>query len=262
MRQTRYSITVPGLVKPRLAAVASDVHDEARYGQRALEALAESSPDLILIPGDLTEDIRDPSRYGFAFARACAAIAPTYVSLGNHEIGGCHSSRPNPASLHVEADAVERYRERLAGDGVCLLTNEWVLRDELVIGGLSSGLARDAEGTLRESGPDLAFAGKMASLPGVKILLCHQPEYYMQDLFRYALDVTVAGHAHGGQIRLFGRGLYSPGQGLFPKWTRGLFRKGGEGCLAVSAGVSNNTSIPRLFNPTEIMLLQLCVPET
>ena len=67
----------------------------------------------------------------------------------------------------------------------------------------------------------------------------------------------MAGHAHGGQWRFFGRGIYAPGQGLFPKYTSGLYREGGE-ILAVSRGMTNSVRwIPRFFDPCEILVLAL-----
>ena len=64
-------------------------------------------------------------------------------------------------------------------------------------------------------------------------------------------SLVLSGHAHGGQVRLFGRGLYAPGQGLLPRYTEGVhFRR-----LAVSRGLSNTQLVPRLFNPPEIVYL-------
>ena len=66
-------------------------------------------------------------------------------------------------------------------------------------------------------------------------------------------------YAHGGQMRFFGQGLYAPGQGLFPKYTKGRY-DGNNGCMIVSAGMSNTYRIPRLFNPPEIVWVDV-VPE-
>lgn len=63
----------------------------------------------------------------------------------------------------------------------------------------------------------------------------------------------LSGHAHGGQIRILGRGVFSPGQGLFPKYTKGIY----EGRLVVSAGCSNTASIPRWGNPCEVVAIRL-----
>lgn len=60
-----------------------------------------------------------------------------------------------------------------------------------------------------------------------------------------------------GQIRLFGKGLYAPGQRFFPEFTKGVWM-GKNGWLVVSAGLANTSSmVPRLFNPTEIVYVEL-----
>ena len=66
------------------------------------------------------------------------------------------------------------------------------------------------------------------------------------------MDLIVCGHAHGGQWRLFGRGIYAPGQGLFPRYTSGLH----GGVCVISRGLSGCTRIPRIFNPPEIPLIE------
>ena len=69
----------------------------------------------------------------------------------------------------------------------------------------------------------------------------------------YGLDLTVAGHAHGGQWRWRGQGLFAPGQGLFPKLTDGLY----EERLLVSRGLSNPCGIPRFGNPPQLVTVTL-----
>jgi predicted MPP superfamily phosphohydrolase len=60
----------------------------------------------------------------------------------------------------------------------------------------------------------------------------------------------LSGHAHGGQWRIFGRGVFAPHQGLFPKYTSGLH----DEKLLISRGASNNVPlIPRFFNPREVL---------
>ncbi|MBQ3816071.1 MAG: metallophosphoesterase, partial [Clostridia bacterium] len=61
-------------------------------------------------------------------------------------------------------------------------------------------------------------------MPGFHILLCHHPEYWEPLVHGRRIELTVSGHAHGGQWRIFGRGVYAPGQGLFPRYTSGLYR--------------------------------------
>ena len=83
--------------------------------------------------------------------------------------------------------------------------------------------------------------------------MSHHPEYYDKYLYVYDndIDLVLSGHCHGGQIRLFGRGLFAPDQGILPKLTKGVYKK-----MIISAGLSNTAKpIPRLFNPTEIVYI-------
>ena len=90
--------------------------------------------------------------------------------------------------------------------------------------------------------------------PGYHLLLCHHPEYFDRYLRDYPIDLTVSGHAHGGQWRVFGRGVYAPDQGLFPKYTSGLH----EDRLVISRGVANTVPFaPRLFNPCEVVTVEV-----
>ena len=93
-------------------------------------------------------------------------------------------------------------------------------------------------------------------LPGVKVLMCHKPEHYIKYLRSRTMDLVVAGHAHGGQFRAFGRGLYAPGQGIFPRYTSGLYDLDGAK-LAVCRGLGNHAFVPRINNPPHMMLLIL-----
>lgn len=48
------------------------------------------------------------------------------------------------------------------------------------------------------------------------------------------IDLVLSGHAHGGQIRLFGQGLFAPGQGILPKYTSGVHEN-----MIISKGLAN-----------------------
>lgn len=197
------------------------------------------------------------------FLSACAAIAPTLLSLGNHE-------------WMVD----EKDLAAITATGVTVLDNRWIERDGLVIGGLTSGYVTDYRRFRAESGnsdryprqesisgiggalhamdhkPNMEWLVNFCSTPGYHILLSHHPEYY--PIIPASVDLILSGHAHGGQIRMYNPfkrewfGLWSPGQGWWPKWTRGVY----EGRLVVSAGLSNTTWIPRIGNPTEIVYIE------
>ncbi|SQC69889.1 Uncharacterised protein [Listeria fleischmannii subsp. fleischmannii] len=51
-------------------------------------------------------------------------------------------------------------------------------------------------------------------------------------------------------------GLFSPGQGLFPKLTAGSHQSNGK-AMIVSRGLGNTTLVPRVFNRPEIVRICL-----
>ena len=223
-------------------AVAADLH--ARDGQIAAKQLADIRPDIICVPGDIMQStdrfsVRECfNKNGLEFLQKCRDIAPVYYSIGNHERG------MTPENRSILADA-----------GITLLDNTWVPFRSLKIGGLSSGYGSDIPKQRNTPPPDTSFVRKFALQDGFKLLLCHHPEYWPEYIRDTDIDLTLSGHAHGGQwqIPFTNQGIYAPGQHLFPKYTSGVY----ENRLAVSRGMANTVCIPRFFNPCELLILEL-----
>ena len=97
---------------------------------------------------------------------------------------------------------------------------------------------------------ETAWLKEYSSAPGYHILLSHHPEYL--PLIPSSIELVFSGHAHGGQWRVFNHGAWAPGQGWWPRYTKGVYK----GRLVVSAGLSNTTWVPRIWNPTEIVYLE------
>lgn len=250
MRTTRYVLDTSNTDISFKACIVADLHD--RPFDAILSILKRECPDLILIPGDLSEALDRPatevSRPGLGLLAACAAIAPTFYSLGNHEIGGCHG-RIYKAKMAGKGELPpfvmrDEWREIIEKSGATFLDQSFVRWNGLVIGGLGSGLLNP--GWV----PEISWLDDFTKTPGYKLLLCHHPEYFDRYLRPYDIDLTVSGHAHGGQWQIFGRGVYAPDQHLFPKYTSGVH----EDRLVISRGVCNTFPlIPRFFNPREVV---------
>ena len=208
-------------------AVVTDLHN----GNFADILPQMAGVDAILVVGDMVLRYSDSFDRAAQFIKQAPSIAPTYYSLGNHE-WRLHSAR--------------QWMEQVRLSGVHLLDNRYVrLGDDLVLGGLSAAPKESIQtGILR----------RMATQPGVKLLMCHHPEWYPQYVQGQGMDVTLAGHAHGGQWTLFGQGIYAPGQGLLPKYTHGWYD---DKHLLVSRGLTNTNPIPRFGNPCELLLLTM-----
>ena len=224
------SIDIPSPLK---AVVVSDLHDRP-VCSRVIERLGTLSPDMILIPGDLFERFEE-ERYALSFLKDAADISEVYYSIGNHD-------RLNGNAIRL-----------IDNSGAVLLDNTCIKRGRLNICGLTSGVTSGGHHTKKTPPPDIGRLTEFSALGGPKLLLCHHPEYYPKYIRDRDIDLTVSGHAHGGQWRIFGQGIYAPGQGIFPKYTAGVH----EGRLVISRGLANHTFIPRIFNPPEIVLLNI-----
>ena len=91
---------------------------------------------------------------------------------------------------------------------------------------------------------------------GFALLLSHRPELF-DTYVACGMDLTLSGHAHGGQFRLpFVGGLVAPNQGLFPKYDSGLYTDGGTNMI-VSRGIGNSILPFRFNNRPEVILIEL-----
>lgn len=235
-----------------------------------LSSLRSRHPNLICITGDILYGSKPEGNVSplqtqanvLPFLTACASLAPTFLSLGNHE-------------WMLDQEDLDMIRST----GMTVLDNNWrsitVGGKEIILAGLTSGYVTDyrafrstqpAEpryprredlygigGATRASAhkPDTDWIPSFTSQPGYKIILSHHPEYWPQ-LKDENIDLILSGHAHGGQWRFFNHGVFAPGQGWWPRYTKGVY----EGRLVVSAGLSNTTWVPRLFNPTEVVYIE------
>ena len=225
---TIHSIQSSDIPEKLRLAVASDLHS-SQYNDM-LDIFAQC--DALLVPGDLVDRHRRDNSLAMRFLQEIPDVVPVFYSLGNHE---------------VKYKYAEEYLAQVRKSKVTLLQDESCLFRGIRIGGLSSR---------KKTQPDSAFLDRFEKEKGFRLLLCHQPEVYRDWVKGRNIDFTVCGHAHGGQIQMFGRGLYAPGQGLFPKLTHGIHD---NGRMMISRGMTNAAKprIPRINNPCELILLEM-----
>lgn len=83
------------------------------------------------------------------------------------------------------------------------------------------------------------------------ILLSHTPNKPMEYLTGEE-DLILSGHTHGGQVRLPLIGpVIAPGQGLFPKFDKGILMLK-NATLYIDSGLGNRLLPVRLFNRVQI----------
>lgn len=241
-------------------AMISDLHNVelGKKNENLLRALQEAKPDVICIAGDLVLGKKEKSvKIAYDFIKRAVKIAPVYYGLGNHE----QRMKKYPQVYGEEYRIFEKKIQKL---GVTMLENS---SSFLEIKGKKiqiSGLALPEEYYKKRKKAELSIktmnrlVGKV-SKENFHILLAHTPKYG-DTYLEWGGDLILAGHYHGGMVRLpFFGGVISPDLRLFPKYCRGDFQEGNRH-LIVSAGLGEHTLPVRIFNPRELVLIT-CVPE-
>ena len=226
---TQYNVSAPHLRKMYRLALVTDLHN-CPYRQ-LLAGIRAQKPDAVVIAGDLLGNLDTRGARSLDFLREAAAEFPVFYALGNHE-------------RRLVEDDYRVIRET----GAILLVNETAMFGELCIGGLAPDLAEQTDFI---DASHLAFAEAFSRMDGYRILLCHRPEWYFAGIRDLDIPLVLSGHAHGGQVRIFTIPVFSPGQGLFPKYAQGMH----EGRLIVSRGLGNHTVVPRFFNAPELCMI-------
>lgn len=231
-----YQIETDKVTETVRLLVVSDLHS-CVYGENQrelLDAVEAEDPDLVLLPGDIVDDVL-PEDNAWTVLAALAEKWPCCYVTGNHEWW---------------SGEAERICREMEGLGIYVLRNDCV---ELTIKGQTFTVYGIDD---PESGEDHlldASAGR-----GYSILLAHRPER-IGEYLQYPYDLIVSGHAHGGQWRLPGliNGLYAPNQGLFPQYAGGRYDFGQQVFLVSRGLARESTRIPRLFNPPELLVADL-----
>lgn len=224
----------------------SDLH-AMRYGKKQehlLSEIAALKPDLLLFAGDVLAEDKDRAP-ALELLEALGKRYPCYYVTGNHEY---RSGKP------------DEVREIVRSYGITVLCGTSVLCDtacgQIRIAGIDD---------LQEAGLDGALAQAETALKdddGIfTVFLCHHPELSVRFAKEYgkAFDLALSGHAHGGQWRIPGliNGVFAPHQGIFPKYAGGLYDLGENRTLVVGRGLGKSFPIPRIFNPPELVCIDV-----
>jgi predicted MPP superfamily phosphohydrolase len=238
---SRHDVRIPrlpsGLNGLRIAQV-SDVHFPGNRiaAEAALDLLHEERPDIVLLTGDMTESLAAmPDVRTFA-AEARGGLA-TVALLGNweHRVGA------------VGELAFDTYRSA----GVDLLVNQSLTVDVSGVQLTIIGLDDPVSGR-----PDLSSARKSVAQGSTEIWLVHAPGFVDQlpAITPVRPSLLLAGHTHGGQIRLpFLPPVKPIGAGRFLEgWYQDTLAP-----LYVSRGIGT-TGIPARFRcPPELPIFTL-----
>lgn len=230
----------------------SDLHSKP-FG-KVLKKTQELNPDIICITGDYINDRCKNKEKMLNFGKELVKIAKVYYITGNHE---------------RRLENFESIMQELSDIGFIVLLNRVSVYNDkgfdVNILGLDENQADFDDYKARKNGTfvykDMSpYFAELEKNSGFKIVLSHFPENFENvkemNYSQYDFDLQLSGHAHGGQFCLpFIGPVFSPGQGLFPKYAKGSF--GDRPKLIVSRGLGNAEFPFRLFNHPEINVINI-----
>lgn len=257
--------------KPHLIVFTGDLVDRRMQVNKGFELGASNS-----FEAEATKDFEA----AIDFMKNLRTIAPTFFSYGNHE-------------LAFSQDIVRALREKLENTGVVVLDGtshienvkirklpDDKLRDEsrrnddtasrnvevlltgfperllMVEGRNRTKKNSDVDQDVLKSAVEEIKQKRSESQCDISILLAHEPQF-IEEYSSASYDYIFSGHAHGGQIRLpILGGLFSPGQGILPKYTSGV-HNAGNGKMIISRGLWNSSFPIRVFNRPEIIIAEI-----
>ena len=240
-------------------AFLSDLHakDFGYDNEAIVRSVIDAQVDAVIMSGDMLT-----SKHGlkvdeaFALVKRLASICPVYYGIGNHE-----------ARLNWEAGnyymSYEEYLDIIRECGAIVLDNDSTLLEEFGI--TLSGLSLPARyyhgfGNKPLDAVDVKkFVG--AKDDNYNILIAHNPEH-RKAYDDYGADLTLAGHLHGGVMRLWGNyGAITPRFRIFPGYAGGVI-KGRRGRMIISRGLGLHTIPVRVFNPCELDFVTIVKKES
>ncbi len=194
LRLERTTVVVPANragSQPIRIGVLADIQTNrvTRFEREAIAQLMAEKPDVIVIPGDLFD----------GFAEEFTVAPPEFRELlaQLHAPGGVFF-------VPGDVDSGQRIDALLSGTGIRVLNNQIVETRagdrRLVIGGLELNYTTPTAQRLMDD-----LDGDTRS-DTIRILLSHRPDSVRALPANSRIDLVIAGHTHGGQVRLPGIG--------------------------------------------------------
>ncbi len=239
-------------------ALISDLHDHT-FGEKneeLVQMLKEQEPDLILMAGDMINDISKDSHVAVELIEQVKDIAPVYYSLGNQEEDYIGRGTSDLLNELKDAGAIvldESYQDiQVNGNAIRL-------------GGMYDyAFALDGNNTTTKESmrPSLyQFLTDFQYTDSYRLMMAHRPDSFIfgDAAKTWEIDLVVSGHNHGGQVILpFLGGIYGGDQGWFPKYVDGVHHFKTVKNMVITRGLgSGEEKLPRFNNKPEVVMIYL-----
>lgn len=249
-----YEISSPKLKKDETIVLLSDLHSKSfgNRNEKLKAAVDKIGPDKILVAGDMyTSSKYEDTSTAEDLMNYLANKYPVYYGNGNHE----HKTR---IYKDVFGEIYDKYAAQIKKVGIRHLINEKVVLPEENTEIFGVEIGRDYFGKMKKISMDEGYMGELLGRPEAEkftILIAHNPDYF-ENYAKWGADLVVAGHVHGGLMKLpFLGGVISPALKLFPKYDGGRFELE-DSVMILSRGLGAHTLPIRIFNPGELVVIR------
>ena len=250
-KTVQYNISSEKIESEKRIVFLTDLHNNSfgKNNEKLFSAIEDISPDLVLIGGDM---ITVKSRLGIEnvlplLKRLSSKYKCIYAN-GNHE----QRLSENKFGLNYR-----QYKQIIEDMGIVYLSNKSCdLDDNICVHGLD--LERKCYLRRFKKPLDSGYINKRISIDESKfnILLAHSP-LFVKDYADSHVDLALAGHFHGGTIRLPGGvGVMTPQFHFFNRLVVGM-KKVENMIQIIGAGLGTHSINIRLNDMSELIVINL-----
>ena len=274
-KETFYSVSSLKVNNKIRIIQISDLHN-CSYGKdntKLIDRVKKLKPDLIVYTGDLIDSNLGSDEVAISLCESLFDVAPSYYIYGNNEVGkyydypltqesldknfGFNDNNRQPDKL---LEITDELAKKLEASGVKVLKNK---KDTITVGTTDV----DVYGVLTSNPSSFwSYAGESfdeymySNANHLKITAIHEPllfEEYSPDSWG---DLVLAGHNHGGTVKIPMLGpLYTHDGGLLPErgghFVCGRYEVQGRP-LIISSGLENK-NVFRINNQPELVIVDI-----
>lgn len=242
--------------EPAVLVFLSDLHDNTfgEKNEKLLKEIKRIHPDAVLIGGDTM--VTKPGRANLSRTKALLQgifrlSCPVFYANGNHE-------QRMQRDRGIYGSMYDEFRKLLEEYQVNYLQNQTVQwREDIAVSGVDI-----AWKYYQDFHPDSMVPSYLTRRLGkaeperFQILLAHSPLFF--DAYAgWGADLSLAGHFHGGTIRLPGLGgVMTPQYQFFHPFCGGVFEQNGRWML-VSRGLGTHSINIRIGNRPQLAVIRL-----
>ncbi len=223
----------------------SDFHSQSDY-EETLYQVKSQNIDIIALTGDIYTSSEEYTST-LEFVKELNELAPVFYVNGNHD-----STTQNYKEFINEIEKL----------GVTVLSDTYedivINNQEIrIIGILDNPYSTLYKENYKDSESITKTLEENLDEEKYNIVLSHRPQYF-EEYTASGADLVLSGHTHGGIIRfpVVNAGAVIPDQGFLAKYDYGMFEEENT-TMIISSGVATSYNIPRIYNPKEIVKIEV-----